>query len=133
MDPVIAKHIESTPGVCGGRPRIAGTRIRVQDIVIWHERLGYSPDEIVSHYPQLTLADVYAALAYYYDHRDEIERYIQEGEELATTLQRQIPSKLLQKLAAHDAGADPLPPGGAYRPSDRQRAETSRHRRHHHS
>jgi len=111
MDPIIAKHIESTPGVCGGRPRIAGTRIRVQDIVIWHERLGYSPDEIVSHYLQLTLADVYAALAYYHDHRDEIERYIQEGEELATTLQRQIPSKLLQKLAARDADADPLPPG----------------------
>jgi uncharacterized protein (DUF433 family) len=111
MDPIIAKHIESTPGVCGGRPWIAGTRIRVQDIVIWHERLGYAPDEIVSHYPQLTLADVYAALTYYHDHREEIERFIQEGKELATTLQRQIPSKLLQKLAARDAGADALPHG----------------------
>jgi uncharacterized protein (DUF433 family) len=111
MDPIIAKHIERTPGICGGRPRIAGTRIRVQDIVIWHERLGYSPDEIVSQYPQLTLADVYAALAYYHDHWDEIERNIQEGEALAAALQRQIPSKLLQKLATRDAGADPLPPG----------------------
>ncbi|HEX9870362.1 MAG TPA: DUF433 domain-containing protein [Candidatus Tectomicrobia bacterium] len=111
MDPIIAKHLESTPGVCGGRPRITGTRTRVQDIVNWHERLGYSPDEIVWRYPQLTLADVYAALAYYHDHRDEIERHIQEGEELATSLQRQIPSKLLQKLAAPDAGADSLPPG----------------------
>jgi uncharacterized protein (DUF433 family) len=110
MDPVIAKHIESTPGVCGGRPRIAGTRIRVQDIVIWHERLGYSPDEIVSRYPQLTLADLYAALTYYHDHRDEIEQYIQESDELAITLQRHIPSKLLQKLTARDAGADALPP-----------------------
>jgi uncharacterized protein (DUF433 family) len=110
MDPIIAKHIESTPGICGGRPRIAGHRIREQDIVIWHERLGYSPDEIVSRYPQLTLADVYAALTCYYDHRDEIERYIQEAEELATILQHQIPSKLLQKLAARDAGTDPLPP-----------------------
>jgi uncharacterized protein (DUF433 family) len=111
MDPIIAKHLESSPGVCGGRPRIAGTRIRVQDIVIWHERVGYAPEEIVSHYPQLTLADVYAALTYYHDHRDEIERYIQEGEELGTTLQRQIPSKLLQKLAARDTGIDPLLPG----------------------
>lgn len=88
MDPIMAQHIERTPGICGGRPRIAGTRIRVQDIVIWHERLGYSPDEIVSHYPQLTLADVYAALAYYHDRRAEIERDIHEAEELATTLQR---------------------------------------------
>ena len=56
-------------------------------------------------------AAVYVALTYYHNHREEIERYIQEGEELATTLQRQIPSKLLQKLATRDAGADPLPPG----------------------
>lgn len=111
MDPIIAKHIERTPGVCGGRPRIAGHRIRVQDIVIWHERLGYSPDEIVLRYPKLTLADVYAALAYYHDHRDEIEQNIQAGEELACLLQRQIPSKLLQKIAARDATDTPLPPG----------------------
>ena len=111
MDPIIAKHIERTPGICGGRPRIAGHRIRVQDIVIWHERLGYSPDEIVSRYPQLTLADVYAALAYYHDHRNEIEEHIQEGVELASLLQRQIPSKLLQKLTTPDAANDPLPSG----------------------
>ncbi|MEK7732296.1 MAG: DUF433 domain-containing protein, partial [Planctomycetota bacterium] len=33
-------HIEATPGVCGGRPRIAGHRIRVQDIAVWHESWG---------------------------------------------------------------------------------------------
>ncbi|MEH2027176.1 DUF433 domain-containing protein [Nostoc sp.] len=37
----------------------------MQDIVIWHERIGLSPDEIIYHYPSITLADVYAALAYY--------------------------------------------------------------------
>lgn len=42
------KHIESTTGVCGGRPRIAGRRIRVQDVVLWTEQ-GQSPDEIVSY------------------------------------------------------------------------------------
>jgi uncharacterized protein (DUF433 family) len=63
--PVIAEHIEITPGTCGGKPRIAGHRIKVQDIVIWHERMGMSPDEIVSNYPSITLSDVYAALAYY--------------------------------------------------------------------
>jgi uncharacterized protein (DUF433 family) len=110
MESATVKHIEITPGVCGGKPRIVGHRIRVQDIVIWHERLGYSPDEVISHYPQLTLADVYAARSYYHDHREEIDTDIRQGEELASALQRQIPSKLVQKLAARDAGADSLPP-----------------------
>jgi uncharacterized protein (DUF433 family) len=46
-------HIVKTPGVCGEKPRIAGHRIRVQDIVVLHEQQGQSPDEIVSAYPQL--------------------------------------------------------------------------------
>jgi uncharacterized protein (DUF433 family) len=41
-------RIVSTPGVCGGRPRIDGHRIQVEDVAIWHERMGMSPDEIVS-------------------------------------------------------------------------------------
>ncbi|MEM1173016.1 MAG: DUF433 domain-containing protein, partial [Cyanobacteria bacterium P01_H01_bin.35] len=57
----ITEHIEITPGICGGKPRIAGHRIRVEDIVICHEKMGLSPDEIVSQYPSITLADVYAA------------------------------------------------------------------------
>ena len=66
-------HIESTPGTCGGKARIAGTRIRVQDIVFWTEE-GRSPDEIVAAFPHLTLADVYAALAYYHDNRRLIDQ-----------------------------------------------------------
>ncbi len=58
-------HIESTPGTCGGAPRIAGSRIRVSQIVLLTES-GASPDEIVASYPHLTLADVYAALAFYH-------------------------------------------------------------------
>jgi len=60
--------------VCGGRARIAGHRIRVQDIVLWTEQ-GRSPDQIVAEFPRLSLADVYAALAYCHDHRDEIDRH----------------------------------------------------------
>lgn len=56
-------RIVSTPGTCGGRPRIDGHRITVEDIAIWHERMGMSPDEIVSSYPTITLSDVHAALA----------------------------------------------------------------------
>jgi uncharacterized protein (DUF433 family) len=92
------EHIESTPGTCGGRPRIAGTRIRVQDVVVWHERLGQSADEIVSRHPHLSLAGVYAALAYYHDHRAEIDGQMQAGEDRVEELRRQYPSKIAAKL-----------------------------------
>ena len=58
MVSVSTEHIEITPGVCGGKPRIAGHRISVQNIVVWHERMGMSPDEIAATYPSITLADV---------------------------------------------------------------------------
>jgi uncharacterized protein (DUF433 family) len=77
----IAHHIDETPGTCGGKPRIAGTRIRVQDIVLWTEQ-GRSPDQIVTDYPQLTHGDVFAALAYYHDNRQVIEQHIREADEL---------------------------------------------------
>ena len=73
------RQFECTPDVAGGKPRIAGRRITVQNIVIWHERLGLGADEIATEYG-LTLADVYAALAYYYDHRNEIDEAIRYGE-----------------------------------------------------
>ena len=63
-------------GVCGGRATIAGHRVRVLDIVLWHEHQGLAPDEIVSQVPSLTLAEVHAALAYYFDHREEIQEEI---------------------------------------------------------
>lgn len=64
-------RIESKPGFCGGKPRIAEHRIRVMDIVVWHEQQGMSPDEIVSACPGLTVTDVHAALTYYFDHGNE--------------------------------------------------------------
>jgi uncharacterized protein (DUF433 family) len=73
-------QIASNPQVCGGRPCIAGTRIRVQDIYVCHELRGMSPDQFVAAYPRLTLADVHAALAYYFDHKDQIRKdMIDEG------------------------------------------------------
>lgn len=91
-------HIVVTPGTCGGKPRVAGTRIRVQDIVIWHERMNLSADEIASEYPQVSLAAVYAALAYYHDHREEIDQQMARGQELLAELKQQFPSKLQAKL-----------------------------------
>ena len=106
MTAVIAEHIQITPGVCGGKPRIAGHRIRVQDIVIWYEHLNMSPDEIVFHYPSITLADVHAALAYYYDHLEEIRQDMRESKTFASQLAAQTPSILQRKLKERNVRAD---------------------------
>jgi uncharacterized protein (DUF433 family) len=106
MTTVILEHIQITPDVCGGKPRIADHRIRVQDIVIWYEHLNMSPDDIVYHYPSITLADVHAALTYYYDHLDEIRRDIHESEAFASQIAAQTPSILQRKLRERNVRAD---------------------------
>jgi uncharacterized protein (DUF433 family) len=58
--------------VCGGRLRINGTRITFNQLVVWYER-GYTPGEIAGRYQHLTLAQVYTALAYYHENREDIE------------------------------------------------------------
>jgi uncharacterized protein (DUF433 family) len=109
MEPTVEKrHVEVTPGVCGGRARIAGHRIRVQDIVLWTEQ-AQSPDQIVAHFPQLSLADVHAALAYYHDHREEIDGQIREDERFVTEMKSRSGAGLLEKLRASGARGDSLP------------------------
>ncbi len=88
-------HIVSTPGVLGGKPRLAGHRISVQDVAIWHERMGRSVDEIATDY-DLSLAEVYAALAYYFDHRDEIDERIRHGATMVEELKQRYPSRLAE-------------------------------------
>jgi uncharacterized protein (DUF433 family) len=101
-------HIEQTPGICGGKPRIAGHRIRVQDIAIWYEHLGMTADEIVSEHPDITLADVHAALSYYYDHRAEIQEDIRASDALVAELRAKTPSKLRQRLTEIENDGDSL-------------------------
>src|SRR5436305_64583 len=76
--PVVTEHIGVKPGYCGGKPHILGHRIKVKHVAIWHEQMGMTPSEIVVKYPTITLAQVHAALAYYYDHREEIQAEIEE-------------------------------------------------------
>jgi uncharacterized protein (DUF433 family) len=107
-------RIVSTPGICGGRPRIDGHRIQVEDVAIWHERMGMSPDEIVSEYPSITLADVHAALAYYYENRDRIDADIEAAKRYAEEMKAKAgPSRLQEKLRQRKADApdNPLSPG----------------------
>lgn len=99
MTVALDHHIEVSPGVVGGKPHVAGRRTTVQNIAVWHERLGLAVDEIASEH-DLTLADVYAALAYYHDHRAEIDASIRADEELVAELRRRYPSKLSRALDA---------------------------------
>jgi uncharacterized protein (DUF433 family) len=106
-------RIVSTPDVRGGKPRIAGHRITVADIAVWHERQGMSPDEIVDSYSSITLSDVYAALAYYFENRERIDADIREGEQRAEELRAGQPSifEKVRQRTDSDAKDDPLPPG----------------------
>jgi uncharacterized protein (DUF433 family) len=98
MATIITDRITKTPDVCGGKACIAGHRIRVMDIVIRHEDLGLNPDEIVAAYPGLSLSDVHAALAYYFDHVDEIRNDIRLNADIAEQFRSSFPSKLKTKL-----------------------------------
>jgi uncharacterized protein (DUF433 family) len=86
-------RIESTAGIVGGKPRVTGHRIAVQDIVIWHEWQGRSADEIAAEYG-LELADIYAALAYYYEHQPQIDQTIGERDSFIAALRGATPSKI---------------------------------------
>lgn len=74
--------ISVNPKVRNGRPCIAGTSIEVSVIAIAKIVHGQSPEEIAADY-ELSLPQVYAALAYYYEHKIEIDRTIQERRKLA--------------------------------------------------
>lgn len=99
---VLDKHIEATPGVCGGRPRIAGRRITVEHVARWHRTM--TPGEIAAEY-DLTLGDVYAALAYYHDHQAEIDARVAEGERYAEEVRERTPSLVNEKLTDEERAA----------------------------
>jgi len=65
-------HVTKRPGVCGGKATIDNTRIRVNNVVFLHKQ-GCTPDEIIEEYPDLSHAQVHAALVYYHDQRDEVD------------------------------------------------------------
>jgi len=99
----MSNYIESTPGTRGGKPRISSTRITVGDIVLMHRRLGRALEEIAGTY-DLPLAAVYEAMAYYYDHKEEIDQNLDEEEALAEAFKKNNPSRLREKLEALSHG-----------------------------
>jgi uncharacterized protein (DUF433 family) len=84
----IGTLIEQTPGICGGRPRIAGTGVSVRRIAGWYNQ-GMVPEEIAAEIPHLTLAQVHAALAYYHANRDEMDAEMAAEKVAADRLERE--------------------------------------------
>ena len=105
---VQTRHIEVRKTRRGDdKPYIVGTRIAVEDVFVHHEIMGKTPDEIVESYPQLSLAQVHAALSYAFDHIAEIRKQMKEGQVFAEAMRAQFgPGPLEQKLSDQDAGND---------------------------
>lgn len=91
------RHIENSADTAGGKPRIAGRRITVDDVAVWHERMGKSVDEICTE-QDLTLAEVHAALACYFDNKAEIDARLASDEAWIAGLRAATPSLLAARL-----------------------------------
>ncbi len=92
-------YVISDPLICVGQPHVQGTRITVQRIALEVEQLGMTPDEVLAAHPHLTLAQVHAALAYFYDHRQEIDHAAAELNTIEQELRARFPSRVQQLLS----------------------------------
>ena len=101
---VSREHIEIVEGARGPKPCIRGTRIRVVDVLNWYDGLGWSANEIVEQFPHITRADVYAALAYYWDNKEEIDRWIAEDAAYIEEMKRLYPGRLQERLKQRPVG-----------------------------
>src|SRR5574341_1435632 len=100
------EHIVRTPGVLGGKPRISGRRVPVHQIVYLHEHQGVTVTDLVEGF-DISPAQVYAALAYYYDHREEIDTLIRELERLEPDPQAVAHRKAIARRWQVRTGYDP--------------------------
>lgn len=73
--------------------RVGNTRVRL-NTVIYAFNQGYTAEEVVSQYPVLRLADVYAIIAYYLNHRDNVDAYLRRSSDVAANRRAEIEQKL---------------------------------------
>ena len=95
----VDRHIEIRSGYSGGEPHIKGRRIKVRHIVVWHEQMGMTPEQIAADY-DLQLADVHAALAYYFDHREAIDQDIRDDDAFNESLEKASSAEEKRKFVA---------------------------------
>lgn len=82
-------------------PIIAGTNMKVIELVLEKTAYGWSAEELQFQHPYLTLGQIHSALAYYWDHKDELDRDIEQRLEFVDKLQRKKQnSPLLSRLKA---------------------------------
>ena len=100
--PTEIKGIVRNPRIFGGKPIIGDHRISVHHVASYI-RQGYTAEQVVAEevFPDLTLAEVYAALHYYYDHKDEIDREIDEERAYLKARAQEDMSPLAQRLRQH--------------------------------
>lgn len=91
-------YVSRNPKISGGQPVISGTRIKVMDIAIRYELLGWSADKIVDEYPNLRLEQVHDALSYYYEHKEMFDQRYREDQCFINEIKKQYPSRLKAKL-----------------------------------
>lgn len=91
------KHVVIDPS---GTARIAGTSMKVRELVLGHLEYGWSAEELRWQHPYLNLAQIHAALAYYHDHQAQVEQEIEADLRYVDELRaKQGDSPLRQKLA----------------------------------
>ena len=84
-----------------GTPTIAGTHVKVVELVLERTAYGWSPEELQYQHPFLTLGQIYSALAYYYDHQEKIDEDIEQRLRRVDHIQREKgPSPLAARLKA---------------------------------
>lgn len=112
MEPTFTQHIEFRKNRRGeDRAYIVGTRVRVRDIYSHAEVRGQMPEEIVAALPHLTLAQIHAALAYYFENRDAILDEVRSDNDFVDVMRAKLgPGPLEQKLKGTDAD-DTVPSG----------------------
>jgi len=91
-------YISIDSKISGGQPVISGTRIKVMDIAIRYEFMGWSADKIIDEYPHLRLEQIHDALSYYYEHKEMFDKKYREDQSFLSSLKKQFPSKLKAKI-----------------------------------
>ena len=82
-------------------PNIAGTNMKVVELVLEKTAYGWSPEELHFQHPHLTLGQIHSALAYYWDHQEELDRDIERRLEFVDQVQQAMdPSPLVARLKA---------------------------------
>jgi uncharacterized protein (DUF433 family) len=82
-------------------PLIAGTRVKVIELVLDHLAYGWSPEELHFQHPHLTMGQIHSALAYYWDHKTALDQDIARRLQYVDHLQQSVPSSpLIERLKA---------------------------------